>query len=157
MEYLTQQQIAAISPDSYDKDALGSARKEMQRQGLWTNQQQLGRRWPVACVALEITQRCNLDCTLCYLSEYSEATKDLPLIEVFRRIDQIFNYYGEGTDVQITGGDPTMRDEEELLQIVSRVAQLGMRPTLMTNGIKATPQAAKAAGRRRFNGHCISR
>lgn len=26
-------------------------------------------------VTLEITQRCNLDCTLCYLSENSEAVK----------------------------------------------------------------------------------
>ena len=31
--------------------------------------QVLGRRSTVGCVALEITQRCNLDCTLCYLSE----------------------------------------------------------------------------------------
>jgi hypothetical protein len=46
---------------------------------------QRGRRYAIGCVALEITQRCNLDCTLCYLSESSEAVKDLPLEEVFRR------------------------------------------------------------------------
>ena len=34
--------------------------------------QQMGGRWSIGCVALEITQRCNLDCTLCYLSEHSE-------------------------------------------------------------------------------------
>ena len=47
-----------------------------------------GRRSTVGCVALEITQRCNLDCTLCYLSESSESVKDVPIGVVFeRRID----------------------------------------------------------------------
>ena len=44
-----------------------------------TPNQVLGRRSTIGCVALEITQRCNLDCTLCYLSESSESVKDLPL------------------------------------------------------------------------------
>ena len=33
-------------------------------------------------MALEITQRCNLDCTLCYLSDYSEAVPDPPMEEL---------------------------------------------------------------------------
>ena len=41
----------------------------MQRTGQWLPGQTAGRRWGVACVSLEITQRCNLDCTLCYLSD----------------------------------------------------------------------------------------
>ncbi|MSQ73312.1 MAG: DUF3047 domain-containing protein [Betaproteobacteria bacterium] len=81
----------------------------------------MGSRWPIGCVALEITQRCNLDCTLCYLSEHSEAVRDIPLEEIFRRIDLIFRHYGPNTDVQITGGDPTLRQREELLAIVQRV------------------------------------
>lgn len=48
-----------------------------------------GRRWPVACVSLEITQRCNLDCRLCYLSDSSESVHDFPLQEIFWRIDLI--------------------------------------------------------------------
>lgn len=92
----------------------------------------------MGCVALEITQRCNLDCTLCYLSDMSEAVQDLPLEEVFRRIDLIHQHYGPGTNVQITGGDPTLRNRAELAKIVARVAAKGMRPALFTNGIKAT-------------------
>ena len=98
----------------------------------------MGRRWSAACVALEVTQRCNLDCSLCYLSENSEAVQDLPLAEVLRRAEQIHRYYGPGTDVQITGGDPTLRNREELISIVRKVSDLGMRPTLMTNGRRAT-------------------
>lgn len=92
----------------------------------------------MGCVALEITQRCNLDCTLCYLSENSEAVHDIPLEEVFRRIGLIHAHFGANTDVQITGGEPTLRERHELVAIVRQVRSLGLRPTLMTNGLRAT-------------------
>ena len=119
-------------------DARGKLRGSMQRSGQWHDGQMAGRRWPVACVSLEITQRCNLDCTLCYLSESSEAVRDLPLEEVFRRIDLIVAHYGRGTDVQVSGGEPTLRRRDELVQIVERIAQRGLRASLFTNGIKAS-------------------
>lgn len=106
--------------------------------GLWTPAQIAGRRWPMGCVSLEITQRCNLDCTLCYLSEHSEAVRDVPLEEIFRRIDMIEAHYGKNTDVQVSGGDPTLRKRSELIQIVQRIADKGMRASLFTNGILAT-------------------
>jgi molybdenum cofactor biosynthesis enzyme MoaA len=119
------------------RSALLSARRRTLATGQWTACQFMGRRWPIGCVALEITQRCNLDCTACYLSENSESVKDLPLREVFRRIDMIFDHYGRDTDVQVTGGDPTLREKGELVEIVRRIRQKGMRPTLFTNGIRA--------------------
>ena len=119
-------------------DALGEMRARMQRSGQWLPQQMAGRRWPVACVSLEITQRCNLDCTLCYLSESSEAVRDFPLEEIFRRIEMIVQHYGPGTDVQVSGGEPTLRRREELVAIVRRLSERGLRASLFTNGIKAT-------------------
>lgn len=116
--------------------ALRHARERMGT--LFRENQVLGRRNAVGCVALEITQRCNLDCTLCYLSESAEQIKDLPLEAVFQRIDAIFERFGAPTAVQVTGGDPTLRKREELVAIVRRIRNLGMLPTLMTNGIKAT-------------------
>ena len=83
--------------------------------GCWTPEQIAGKRWNIGCVALEITQRCNLDCTLCYLSDTSEAVKDVPLQEVFRRIEMIYQHYGQNTDVQVTGCDPTLRNRAELI------------------------------------------
>ncbi len=103
-----------------------------------TPNQVLGRRSTVGCVALEITQRCNLDCTLCYLSETSEFVRDAPLEVVYRRIDAIRERYGPGVSVQVTGGDPTMRARDELTAIVRRVSERGLRPSLFTNGIRAT-------------------
>ena len=109
----------------------------MQRTGQWLPGQTAGRRWGVACVSLEITQRCNLDCTLCYLSESSEALLDFPLDEIYRRIDLILAHYGPGTDVQVSGGEPTLRARDELIAIVRRITQRGLRASLFTNGILA--------------------
>ena len=119
-------------------DALGDMQLRMQQTGQWSAQQMAGRRWPVACVSLEITQRCNLDCTLCYLSESSQAVRDFPLDEIYRRIDLIHAHYGAGTDVQVSGGEPTLRKRSELVAIVRRLAERGLRASLFTNGIKAT-------------------
>ena len=97
-----------------------------------------GHHFSIGCVALEITQRCNLDCTACYLSDYSEAVHDLPLDEVFRRIDLIAEHYGPNTNVQVTGGDPTLRTRDELVAIIRYLASQKLRPALFTNGIRAT-------------------
>lgn len=76
--------------------AIERTRRRMKGTGQWHDSQVLGRHGPIGCVALEITQRCNLDCTLCYLSESSEAVKDLPIEAVFRRIDLIAETSGRG-------------------------------------------------------------
>ena len=103
-----------------------------------TPRQVLGRRSTIGCVALEVTQRCNLDCTLCYLSDYSESVPDPPLEELKRKADHIKRLFGVGTNVQITGGEPTLRKREELVEIVRYVASIGLVPALFTNGIRAS-------------------
>lgn len=141
MEFMTPDEVGAYAPTPAPTDGLTPlqrARARMERTGQWSASQTMGRRWAIGCVALEITQRCNLDCTLCYLSEMSESVKGLPLAEVFRRIDAIREMYDPDTDVQVTGGDPTLRKRLELVEIVCRVRERGMRPSLFTNGIKAT-------------------
>lgn len=120
------------------------ARRRMELTGQWAPWQALGRRMAIGCVALEITQRCNLDCTYCYLSESSEALKDIPIEEVFRRADMIFDHYGSGAGVQVTGGEPTLRRRDELLQIVRYIKTKDMRASLFTNGIKATRDLLEA-------------
>jgi len=110
--YMTTDEIRIARPAALDgipASALVWSRRQMTATGQWNAGQLMGRRWPIGCVALEITQRCNLDCAACYLSENSEAVRDLPLTEVFRRIDMIYEHYGPDTDVQVTGGDPTLR------------------------------------------------
>ena len=141
VRYLTPDEINSIHPaptPGPNHNPFTVARERLKKVGQYSSRQQLGNRFSIGCVALEITQRCNLDCTCCYLSEHSEAVKDLPLEEIFRRIDLIYAHYGKGTAVQVTGGDPTLRNKDELMQIISRVRDRGMRPSLFTNGIKVT-------------------
>jgi 7,8-dihydro-6-hydroxymethylpterin dimethyltransferase len=131
--------LALHAPPAIDRDDLAKPLREaLQKHGLWTEHQTAARRWPIGCISLEVTQRCNLDCTLCYLSEHSEAVHDFPLEEIFRRIDLIFEHYGRDTDIQISGGDPTLRDHDELEAIVHYIKEKGMRSSLFTNGILAT-------------------
>lgn len=140
-DFLTPREIANWQPDDLPGDStaqMAQARQRMMDHGQWHDGQIVGRRGPIGCVSLEITQRCNLDCTYCYLSEVSEALKDIPLEEVYRRIDLIRAHYGVNTDVQISGGDPTVRKRDELLAIVRYARQQGLRPSLFTNGIRAT-------------------
>ncbi len=138
---LTPEEVASHpveQPDVGQAPAIARMRRRMQATGQWHPAQVAGRRWGIGCVALEITQRCNLDCTICYLSENAEAVQDLPLAEVKRRIDTVFALYGPGTNLQITGGDPTLRKLDELAAIVRYAAACGLRPALFTNGIRAT-------------------
>lgn len=120
------------------KPAASPLRAALERYGLFTPHQAATRRWSIGCVSLEVTQRCNLDCSLCYLSEHSEAVQDFPLEEIYRRIDMVADRYGKDCDVQVSGGDPTLRDHDELELIVRRIAQRGMRASLFTNGILAS-------------------
>ncbi|WP_170562098.1 radical SAM protein [Ruegeria atlantica] len=100
--------------------------------------QTAGRFYPIACVALEVTQRCNLDCTLCYLSDRAEMTYDPPLSVLFARLATIHSHYGPGVSVQLTGGDPTLRKVEDLEALCREIRSLNMRSCLMTNGIRAS-------------------
>jgi molybdenum cofactor biosynthesis enzyme MoaA len=141
MPYMSDDEVRSFDVETWPRspaDARERASTSLAELGLAQPGQQMGQRWPIGCVALEITQRCNLDCTLCYLSENSEGVKDIPLDEIFARVDSIFRSYGANTDVQVTGGEPTLRKRDELLAIVRRIDSLGMRATLMTNGIRAT-------------------
>ena len=145
--YLSQAEIDSLDPEPLPRpgsDPLARAREAITASGHWNAGQQFGQRWPIGCVALEITQRCNLDCTLCYLSENSEAVRDIPIEEIHRRIDLIHQHYGPGTDVQVTGGEPTLRARADLVEIIQAIAARGMRSTLMTNGVHASRELLEA-------------
>ncbi|MEM7540023.1 MAG: radical SAM protein [Pseudomonadota bacterium] len=127
---------------SFQPGALTAAQERMGT--LFTPNQILGRTQPIGCTAVEITQRCNLDCTLCYLSEHSESVRDIPIDEIFNRLDEIRRLYGQRVHVQITGGDPTLRKHTELIEIVRYASSLGLYPALFTNGIAASRKLLKA-------------
>ena len=146
--YLSRKEIEAFKPagqkPEFPNDLAKPLRRGMEKYGLFEPEQLAGRTFPIACIALEITQRCNLDCTLCYLSDLAEAVKDVPLFELERRIDMIHAHYGENTNIQITGGDPTLRSIPDLVKIAQMIKARNMRSALFTNGIKANREMLEA-------------
>jgi len=120
------------------KDHYAPLRAALQRHGQFGPNQMAGRLFPIACVALEVTQRCNLDCTACYLSEAAELAKDPPLAELIRRVAMVASHYGPQTTIQITGGDPTLRPADDLEALVRAIRAAGLRSALFTNGIRAS-------------------
>lgn len=99
------------------------------------------------CVLLEVTKRCNLGCPFCFAKgeaegadrEFSDIKKDLSFIAS----------KGAGL-VQLSGGEPTLRDD--LPEIVAAAHEAGIRYVqLNTNGIRlaedeAYVEALAAAG-----------
>lgn len=139
--YLTPQQIKSwpVTPKpATNADLKKPLRDAIKATNLDHPLQVAGHHFAIGCVALEITQRCNLDCTACYLSDISEAVHDLPLEEILRRIDQIAEHYGPNTNVQVTGGEPSLRKREELIAIIAHLTKRKQRAALFTNGIKVT-------------------
>ncbi|KAB7615307.1 radical SAM protein [Amylibacter sp. SFDW26] len=153
--YLSKQEIHSFHPSGTQAqkpdDLAYPLRSALERENLFAPEQIAGRTFPIACVALEITQRCNLDCTLCYLSDMAEAVQDVPMFELKRRIKMIYDHYGDYTNVQITGGDPTLRSIPDLVEIVSEIKSYGMRSALFTNGIKASREMLKALAQAGLN------
>lgn len=136
---MTAAEIAAFAPPPPPPDDLRAPLREaLRRAGRYGPGQTAGRFHPGACAALEVTQRCNLDCTLCYLSEAAELAHDPPLALLFARIDDLARRFGPGLSVQITGGDPTLRKAEDLEALCRRIRSAGLRSCLMTNGIRAS-------------------
>lgn len=143
-------QTAGLEPE-FPTDLAKPLRDGMEKYGLFAPEQLAGRTFPIACIALEITQRCNLDCTLCYLSDLAEAVKDVPLFELERRIEMIHAHYGDNTNIQITGGDPTLRSIPDLVKIVEMIKARNMRSALFTNGIKASRKMLEALSQAGLN------
>jgi len=136
--------MAAMPLPTPPDDPIAAACRRMRGTEQWHPRQSLGRRFAIGCVALEVTQRCNLDCTLCYLSEHAEAMRDLPLDELLRRVARIRTDFGRHTEVQVTGGEPTLRAPADLIAVVRAITSSGMRASLFTNGIRATRDLLKA-------------
>jgi len=140
--YLSPKEITSFYPagarPKEPDDLYLPLREGLEKSGHFDKTQMAGRNFPMACVALEITQRFNLDCTLWYLSDLAEVVDDVPLFELKRRIKLIYNHYGPYTNIQITGGDPTLRSIPDLIEIVKEIKSYKMRCALFTNGIKAS-------------------
>ncbi len=82
---------------------------------------------------LEITDRCNLDCPICYAGTGSRGQSYRPLEEV-RDLGKRITADG-GRYVSLSGGEPTVHPQ--LPQIIAMLrGELGLSPYLITNGLR---------------------
>ena len=88
------------------------------------------------CALLEVTRRCNLNCTFCFAHDGS---KDVPMDELKRSVDIIFSN-GKPL-IQLSGGEPTLRDD--LPELISYIhARGGRYVQINTNGLRLSEDEA---------------
>ena len=95
------------------------------------------------CVLLEVTQRCNIQCPICFASAAEGSSDpDLGEIEAWLRL---LLAHGSKVNIQLSGGEPTVRDD--LPQVVKLARSLGFDfVQLNTNGIRLAKEAGYAQG-----------
>ena len=94
------------------------------------------------CVLLELTNRCNLKCPVCFASAGEQKPFDLSLEEIGKQYDLLMERGGP-FNIQLSGGEPTMRDD--LDKIIALGKEKGFTFfQLNTNGIRIAQEAGYA-------------
>jgi uncharacterized radical SAM superfamily Fe-S cluster-containing enzyme len=95
-------------------------------------------------VLIEITSRCNLSCPFCFADSGSRAEPDPSLEELAERFGNALGKSGPHNIVQLSGGEPTVRDD--LPEIIRLGRGLGF-PYLQlnTNGVRLAAEPGYAA------------
>ena len=86
------------------------------------------------CVLLELTNRCNLRCPVCFASAGEQIPKDLSIEEISMQYDMLMKRGGP-FNIQLSGGEPTLR--EDLSEIIALGKEKGFSFfQLNTNGVR---------------------
>lgn len=95
------------------------------------------------CVLLELTNRCNLHCPVCFASAGENPLKEPGLEEIGRQYDMLMAHGGP-FNIQLSGGEPTMRDD--LPEIIRLGREKGFSFfQLNTNGLRLAAEPGYAA------------
>jgi hypothetical protein len=93
-------------------------------------------------VLLEVTDRCNLQCAVCFADSGSGKTADPSLENISLRLERAMAAAGP-CNLQLSGGEPTLRDD--LPQIVEAARRIGFSfIQLNTNGLRLAADRAYA-------------
>ena len=87
------------------------------------------------CTAIiEVTQRCNLACPVCFASSPTNGKPDLSLKQIEKMFESVRNYAGNPS-MQLSGGEPTVRDD--LPEIIALGKSMGFSHIqINTNGLR---------------------
>lgn len=91
-------------------------------------------------VLLEVTDRCNLHCSVCFADSGSRQTEDLPLEKISWLLERAMVAAGP-CNLQLSGGEPTLRDDlPEIVKIARRIGYSFIQ--VNTNGLRLALDAA---------------
>jgi uncharacterized radical SAM superfamily Fe-S cluster-containing enzyme len=91
-------------------------------------------------VFLDVTNRCNSNCPICINNTPSMGFLFEPPLEYFENVFQQLSRYDPKPVVQLFGGEPTVR--RDLFEIIRLARSAGLRPRVVTNGLKNKVQVA---------------
>jgi AdoMet-dependent heme synthase len=110
---------------------------------------------PLYSVSWNLTQRCNLQCTHCYMSAFAgaDASRELSTQECRRVIDEIA-VANPNVFLILTGGEPLLR--KDLFDLAACSADKGFTVVLGTNGVLLREPQAKQMRQSGVQGASIS-
>ncbi len=104
------------------------------------------------CAVLEVTQRCNLGCPFCFAGSHARG-QDPDLAAIERSYRSLLSAGGP-SNVQLSGGEPTVRDD--LPDIVALGRSLGHRfIQLNTNGVRLAQDVPYVRGLKEAGLGCV--
>ena len=86
------------------------------------------------CVLLELTNRCNLRCPVCFANAGAQASHDLSLEEIGKQYDLLMAHGGP-FNIQLSGGEPTLREDLDSIIALGREKGFSFFQ-LNTNGLR---------------------
>ncbi|MBS6397999.1 MAG: radical SAM protein [Clostridiales bacterium] len=90
------------------------------------------------CVLLEVTSRCNLHCPVCFADAGEQGGCDVPMERLEEQLDYLMSHGGP-FNLQISGGEPTVRDDlPELIRMGRKKGFTFFQ--LNTNGLRLAEQ-----------------
>ncbi len=96
-------------------------------------------RKPAGLAILEVTERCNLTCPMCYAFS-SPSERDYSLEEIETRLDQLIAVEGKGISLQISGGEPSVRKDLDAIAALVKRKGFGQLE-MVSNGIRLAREA----------------
>ncbi len=85
-------------------------------------------------VFVDVTNRCNMNCPICIATIRGMGFDFNPPLDYFERLFSVIGKMDPNPMVELFGGEPTMR--EDLLDIIAIGRTHGIRPRVVTNGIR---------------------
>src|SRR3954467_4463582 len=96
--------------------------------------QGLGQKATGCGATIGVQPRCDFACTGCYLGHEANRIPALPTAAVLRQLDEMRQWLGPKSNVQITDGEVTLRPVAELVEILRYARSIGVIPMVMTHG-----------------------